>query len=183
MKPKIDTKIKDFFLEIFGEGNQDMIKCLTPGFLERFQHLSKHFFKEEAKEIITKKISEALKMQTGDRQDIIKKTMKETPFFYHYSLIEKLWNKECEKTKKHLYYYLYSDRDMHESDAHYKCIYCRKREERSRRASLDGEIARTTYQAGEKLEEGNKLLAKIVTTNPTKKEIEQFSDIIVDLAL
>lgn len=181
MEP-LNKNLKDFFLKIFGEGNESMIKFLTPGILETFSHETKEFLKESFKTLITKKLSQALKEEAGDRQNIVRKTMKETPFFYHYSLIDKLWNKECEKTKKHLYYYLYSDRDIHESESHYACVYCRKRNEKSRRTSLDGEIARTTYQPGEKLEEGNRVLAKIITTNPTDKEIKEFADIIVELA-
>lgn len=176
------TTLNDLFLETFGKGNEKMIEFVTPGIIENFKHTTFEFLKEQANVTITQKLIKDLKEKKGDRLTIIRTSMEETPFFYHFSLIDKFGNKECEETKKHLYYYLYTDRDPNESDAHYACIYCGTRGIKSRRESLDGEIARTTYKPHEKIEKGKELLLKMINSNPTDKEIKKFAQTIVDLA-
>jgi len=177
-----NTTLNDLFLEIFGKGNEEMIKIIHSGVFENFKHTTYEFLKQHAKVHITQKLIKDLKEKTGERLDIIRTSMKETPFFYHFSLINRLWNNECEQTTKHLYYYLYTDRDMHEYDAYYACIYCGKRGTKSRRESLDGDIARTTHKPEENLKTGKRILAKLITTNPTDEEIKKFAKTIVNLA-
>jgi hypothetical protein len=179
----MDTKttIHDLFLETFRKGNEEMIAIIDSGTLENFKHTTYEFLKEQAKVHITQKLIKDLQEKTGDRMKIIRFSMAETPFNYHFLLIYNLWSKKCKKNK-HLYYYLSSDRDGHESESYYACIYCRKEGTKSRRSSLDGEIARTTHKPGEKLETGKRILAKLITTNPTDKEIKEFANTIIDLA-
>ena len=179
---KTQTTLNDLFLEIFGKGNEKMVDIINSGILENFKHTTYEFLKEQTKIHIAMTLTKHLKEKTGDRLDIIRSCMAETPFNYHFSLIDGFWSKqECEKNK-HLYYYLHTDRDSNESDAHHACIYCEKRGIKSSRESLDGEIARTTYKPGDTLLKGKELLTKTINNNPTDEEIKELAQTIVDLA-
>lgn len=172
-----------FFLEIFGKDNENMVVFITPEILEDFESTTKNFLKEQAKDMISRKIYLALKNSEGERLEIIKKSMEETPFNYYFQLILDFRSKKCSKPGDHLYYFLYTDRDMYESESFYKCLYCGERKEDSKRSQLMGKFVKcNVYQPHEKFEEGKKLLMELIKKN-SKEEIKKLARLIVDLAI
>lgn len=176
-----NTTLKDLFLETFGKGNEEMIKIIHSGVIENFKHTSYEFAKGTAKRYVAMTLTKHLQEKTGDRLNIIRSCMAETPFNYHFLLIDGFQSKKmCEN--KHLYYYIKTERDVHEYDEHYACIYCGTQGIKNKRESLDGEFARTSYRPYDLLEKGKELLTKMTKSNPTEEEIKEFASTIVNLA-
>ena len=183
METKKTKTLNRFFLDIFGKDNQNMIVIITPELLEDFESVTKDFLKGQAKAMISRKLYHDLRNNEGDRLKIIEKSMKETAFDYHFTLIKDFRSRQCKEPKDHLYYYLYTDRDMYESESYYGCIYCGTQEEDSARGQLMGKVVRSTFMPQKKLQLGKGLLMKLISTNPSKEEIKALADVIVELAL
>jgi len=115
----------------------------------------------------------------------LKRVFEQTPYLYYFQLVADLGSKKCEENKgiDHLLYYSHTDRDMHESESFYQCLYCEMMKGNSKRNQLLGDFVKTTYNPISKIREANTLLNAFISKNPNKEEIEHFVELIVELAL
>lgn len=182
MKTKVT--LKNFLLKILGEGNEKMIDLVTPKVLGDLEFTTRDFLREQAVDFIFGKILNDLRNNEGDRLKIIKKSMKKTPFDYYFRLILDFESKKCSRSEDHLFYYFYLDADARESSSCYRCLYCGVEEESSARSQFEGNIVRCQNARPRKIfQEGKKLLMGLIKNNPTEKEVRQFAELIVGLAI
>lgn len=181
---KLHLNVKDFLVQIVGENNKDLIDSLTSEDIFKIESEAKICIKKSVKKSIFLGLNRDLADKKGERIEILDQFFKKTPFYYYYELVLDFHSKKCETiNSNHLFYYVANDSDTHESSSIYRCAYCSLQREKSKRVSLEGDIANTTYKPGTKLKKANEILKRLNSQNLSNEEIMRFVDLIVNLAL